>query len=155
MKVEREFTTITYQRKLFRKEGIKKFSFFLKICYILIYVEKRWNEWYLFITQKTFLTMPNKLLYFSVYELICKLCGNNNLIWKLQFRYVGLLAEVSISLSIACYYCFYYFDSFYKHFSLGLDFLFFIFCKPRGVVVIDGNCFVWNGIRKYIQSSFV
>ena len=80
-----------------------------------------------FYYSKTFLTMPIKLLYFSVYELICKLCGNNNLIWKLQFRYVGLLAEVSNCLSIACYYCFHYFDGFCKHyFSLGLDFFFFV-----------------------------
>ena len=44
----------------------------------------------------------------------------NNSIWKLQFRYVGLLVEVSIFSSIVCYYCFYYFFSFYKHcFSLG------------------------------------
>ena len=53
--------------------------------------------------------MPNKLLYFTVYELIYTLFGNNNLIWKLQFRYVGLLVEVSIFSSIACYYCFYFF----------------------------------------------
>ena len=38
--------------------------------------------------------MPNKLLYFSVYELIYMLIGNDNLIWKLQFRHVGLLVEV-------------------------------------------------------------
>ena len=44
--------------------------------------------------------MSNNLLHFSVYESIYKLFGNNNLIWKLQFRYVGLLVEVSVSLSI-------------------------------------------------------
>ena len=70
--------------------------------------------------------MSNNLLHFSVYELIYKLFGNNNLIWKLQFRYVGLLVEVSVSLSIVCYYCFYCFGSFYKHrFSLRQDFLVF------------------------------
>ena len=107
-----------------------------------------------FYYSKTFLTVPNKLLNFSVYELICMLFGNNNLIWKLQFRYAGLPVEVSISLGIACYCCFYYFHSFYQHcFSLGLDFLFF--CKPRGVAVINGYCFVWNKIRKCIQNSFV
>ena len=64
--------------------------------------------------------MPNKFFYFPVFELIRKLFGNNNLIWKLQFCYIGLLVEVSISVTIVCYYCFYYFDSFYKHcFSLG------------------------------------
>ena len=83
MKVERLFTTITYQKSLFCKEGIKKFSVFPETCYILISVECYYS--------KTFLAMPNKLLYFSVYELIFKLFGNNNLIWRLQFCYVGLL----------------------------------------------------------------
>ena len=70
--------------------------------------------------------MSNNLLHFSVYELIYKLFGNNSLIWKLQFRCVGLLVEVSVSLSIVCYYCFYYFGSFYKHrFSLRREFLVF------------------------------
>ena len=70
--------------------------------------------------------MSNNLLHFSVYESIYKLFGNNNLIWKLQFRYVGLLVEVSVSLSIVCYCCFYHCGSFYKHrFSLRRDFLVF------------------------------
>ena len=64
--------------------------------------------------------MPNKLLYFSVYELVNLSFWNNNLICTLQFRDVGFLVEISISSSIVCYYCFYYFDSFYKLcFSLG------------------------------------
>ena len=33
--------------------------------------------------------MFNKLLQLFVYELICMLFGNNNLVWKLQLLYVG------------------------------------------------------------------
>ena len=80
--------------------------------------------------------MPNvSFCVFFVFELIYKLFGNNNLVWKLQFCYVGHLVEVSLSLSIVFYYC--------------------LFCKPRGVVVINGYYFVWTKIRKYIQNSFV
>ena len=43
-----------------------------------------------FYYSKTFLTIPNNLLYFSGYELICNIFGNNNLIWKLQFRHVSI-----------------------------------------------------------------
>ena len=41
------------------------------------------------------------------------LFGSNNFICKLQFGYVGQFdwTGVSISPSIVCYYCFYYFDS--------------------------------------------
>ena len=74
--------------------------------------------------------MSNKLLYFFVYELIYMLFGNKNFVWKFQLRYVGLLAELSISSSNVYCCCFYCFDSFYKHcFSLGW---YFFFCKPRG-----------------------
>ena len=35
------------------------------------------------------------------------------------------------------------------------DFLNF-FCKPKGVfIIINGQCFMWKKIRKYIQNSFV
>ena len=64
---------------------------------------------------KAFLIMHNKILHFSVYDLIYTLFGNNNLAWKLQFRYAGLLAEVSVPSIIVCYYCFYYLNSFYEY----------------------------------------
>ena len=90
-------------------------------------------------------------MYFFVYELIYMLFRNNNLVWKLQLHHLGLLVELSISSSNVYCCCFYYFDSFYKHcFSLG----WFFFCKPRGFFIINGQCFMWNKIRKYIQNSF-
>ena len=59
------------------------------------------------------------------------LFGNNNLVWKLNLRYVGLLVELSIASSNACCCCFYYFDSFCKHcFSLKLD----LFLQTKGVL---------------------
>ena len=95
-------------------------------------------------------------MYFFVYELIYTLFRNNNLVWKLQLHHLGLLVELSISSSNVYCCCFYYFDSFYKHcFSLGwFFFFFFFFCKPRGVFIINGQCSMWNKIRKYIQNSF-
>ena len=55
------------------------------------------------------------------------LFGNNNLVWKLQLRYVGLLVELSIPSNNVCCCCFYYFYSFYKHcFFLDQDFKYFL-----------------------------
>ena len=54
------------------------------------------------------------------------------MIWKLQFRYAGLLVEVSVSLSIACYYSFYYFDSFYEHCFFSWMRFFVFFVNQRG-----------------------
>ena len=83
---------------MFRKEWINKFSFFLKsVTYSFPWKTSGMISFYY---SKTFLIMSNNLLHFSVYESIYKLFGNNNLIWKLQFRYVGLLVEVSVSFSI-------------------------------------------------------
>ena len=103
----------------FAKKELKSSVF---SCILLhIYFRGKEVEWVVpFYYLNTFLVMPNKLLYFSVYELVNMSFWNNNLIWTLQFRYVGFLAEISISSSTVCYYCFYYFDSFYKLcFSLG------------------------------------
>ena len=88
---------------------------------LITYFRGKEVEWVIpFYYPNTFLIMPNKLLYFSVYELVNLSFWNNNLICTLQFRDVGFLVEISISSSIVCYYCFYYFDSFYKLcFSLG------------------------------------
>ena len=75
----------------------------------------------IFLLLKNFLIIASKLLTFLLYELIYMLFGKNKLVWKLQFRYIGLLVEISVSPVFYCY--FYYFDSFHKHcFSLGCDF---------------------------------
>ena len=58
----------------------------------------------IFLYSKTFLIMSNKLWNIFVYVLIYMLFGNNNLLWELHFRYVGLLEEISVSLGIVCYY---------------------------------------------------
>ena len=94
---------------------------FLSWNLLITYFRGKEVEWVIpFYYPNTFLIMPNKLLYFSVYELVNLSFWNNNLICTLQFRDVGFLVEISISSSIVCYYCFYYFDSFYKLcFSLG------------------------------------
>ena len=84
------------------------------------------------------------------------LFGSNNFVWKLQLRYIGLLAELSISSSNVYCCCFYCFDSFYKHcFSVGFFFFFFFFVDQGGVFIINGHCFMGNKIRKYIQNSLV
>ena len=97
--------------------------------------------------------MSNKVLHFFVYELIYMLFRNNNLVWKLQLHHLGLPVELSISSRNVYCCCCYYFDSFYKNF-FSFACLFFFFCKPRGVFIINGQCFMWNKIRKYIQNSF-
>ena len=80
----------------------------------------------IFLLLKNFLIIASKLLTFLLYELIYMLFGKNKLVWKLQFRYIGLLVEISVSPVFYCY--FYYFDSFHKHcFSLGWDLLLSIF----------------------------
>ena len=164
MKVERQFTAITYQRTLFRKERIKNFSFFLEICYIprkrgrmKSHYHGKEVEWEVsFYYWKTFLTMSNKLLYFFVYELIYMLFGSNNFVWKLQLRYIGLLAELSVSSSNVYCCCFYSFDSFYKHcFSVGFFFFFVDQGESLSATGINGQCFMGNKIRKYIQNSLV
>ena len=60
--------------------------------------------------------------------------------------------RISVRLSIACYHCFYYFDSF-KNIAFLLDEIFYFFCKPREF--INGDCLVSNKIWNYIQNSFV
>ena len=55
----------------------------------------------------------------------------NNLVWKLQLSYVGLLVEVSISLGIACY-CFYTISIDFINIVFLLNEIFNFFCKPRG-----------------------
>ena len=78
---------------------------------------------------------------------------NNNLVWKLQLHYTGLPVELSISSGNVYRCCFYWFDSLYKHFFHMDDISFFFFCKPKGVFITNGQCFMWNKIRKYIQNS--
>ena len=89
-------------------------------------------EWLVsFYHSKTFLIMPNKHLYFSMYDLIYMLFENNRLMWNLQFHNVGLLVEVSTPSSTVFYYYFYYFDSFCKH-GFSPVWYFFIFCINHG-----------------------
>ena len=64
----------------------------------------------IFLLLKNFLIIASKLLTFLLYELIYMLFGKNKLVWKLQFRYIGLLVEISVSPVFSCY--FFYFDSF-------------------------------------------
>ena len=96
--------------------------------------------------------MPNKLQYFAVYELICKLFGNNNLIWKLQFRYVALLVKVSVSLVLHVIIVFTISIAFINIVFL-LDEIFIFFVK--GGRYHQRLCFVLKKIRKYIQNSFI
>ena len=110
----------------FGKKELKSSSFFFWELSHTYYRGKEVEWGVSFYYSKAFLIMPNKILYFFVYESIHMLFWNDNLVWKLRLRYVGLFAEVWISSSIVCYYWFYYFDSFFEHcFSLGWDFLFF------------------------------
>ena len=119
----------------FSKKKLKSSYFFLKSVTYSFPWKKGGTSGIFLLFKNVFNSAQCKLLCFFVFELIYKLFGNNNLVWKLQFRYVGLLVEVSLSLSIVFCYCFYYFDSFYRHcFSLVWD----IFCKPKGVVAING-----------------
>ena len=117
----------------FAKKKLKSSSFLKNLLQIRFRGKE--VEWVVpFCYWKTFLIMPSESLCFSERETILMLFRNYNLTYKLQFRYVGLLVELSIFSNIACYYCFYYLDSFYKQcFSFGRGFFFFVsfFCKSN------------------------
>ena len=84
---------IVFQRK---NKKVQLFSLIL----LHTHFQGKEVEWEVsFYNWKTFLIMSNKFLYFFVYELMYMLFGNNNLVWKLQLRYVGLLVGFSISSS--------------------------------------------------------